>query len=61
MTGREQVRGYRPYIAGAALGLVVALALSAGLGLSGTPQLLLFAVLPALGGAVAERLADARR
>ncbi|GLK83579.1 hypothetical protein GCM10017653_16480 [Ancylobacter defluvii] len=56
-----QVRGYGPYIAGAALGLVVALALSAGLGLSGTPQLLLFAVLPALGGAVAERLVAARR
>ncbi|MBS7587897.1 hypothetical protein [Ancylobacter defluvii] len=55
------MRGYGPYIAGAALGLVVALALSAGLGLSGTPQLLLFAVLPALGGAVAERLVAARR
>ncbi|MCB4770075.1 hypothetical protein LGR54_15770 [Ancylobacter sp. Lp-2] len=53
--------GYGTYVVGVALGLVAAFALSAGLAITGMPQLLLFGVLPAFGGAIAERLAARRR
>ncbi|GAB4071833.1 hypothetical protein KHC28_00615 [Ancylobacter sonchi] len=53
--------GYGPYVVGVIAGLIVALALSAALAINGTPQLLLFGLLPALGGAVAERVHAARR
>lgn len=52
------MRGYLPYILGAALGLVAAFILAAIFGIGGTPQLLLFGVLPALGGAICERTAN---
>lgn len=59
--GAVRMGGYGPYIAGVVLGLLVAFALSAVLGITGMAQLLLFGVLPALGGTVAERLVAGRR
>jgi hypothetical protein len=49
------VRSYLPYVLGAALGPLVAFILSAIFGVGGTPQLLLFGLLPAIGGAICER------
>ncbi|PDQ21519.1 hypothetical protein CN311_08560 [Mesorhizobium sanjuanii] len=53
---RKLVRGYLPYVWGAALGLLVAFILSAIFGVGGTPQLFLFGLLPAIGGTVCERI-----
>ncbi|WP_165779637.1 hypothetical protein [Mesorhizobium sanjuanii] len=50
------MRGYLPYVWGAALGLLVAFILSAIFGVGGTPQLFLFGLLPAIGGTVCERI-----
>ncbi|MBB3311089.1 hypothetical protein FHT78_002833 [Rhizobium sp. BK196] len=41
-------------------GMLVAILLSSLLTLTGTPQLILFALLPAAGGAVAERVVQRR-
>ncbi|MCF6126915.1 MULTISPECIES: hypothetical protein [Mesorhizobium] len=49
------MRSYLPYVLGAALGLLAAFILSAVSGIGGTAQLLLFGVLPAIGGAICER------
>jgi hypothetical protein len=51
----ELVRDYLPYVLGAALGLLAAFVLSAVFGIGGTVQLLLFGMLPAVGGAICER------
>ncbi|MEI8698865.1 MAG: hypothetical protein EOR99_18580 [Mesorhizobium sp.] len=50
------VRSYLPYVLGAALGLLAAFILSAIFGVGGTAQLLLFGLLPAIGGATCERI-----
>ena len=50
------MKDYLPYAAGALAGLLVALLISGLLTLTGTPQLVLFALLPAAGGAVVERV-----
>jgi hypothetical protein len=52
----KPVRSYLPYVLGAALGLLVAFILSAIFGVGGTAQLLLFGLLPAIGGATCERI-----
>ncbi|WP_164740508.1 hypothetical protein [Rhizobium chutanense] len=50
------MKDYLPYAAGALAGLLVALLISGLLTLTGTPQLVLFALLPVAGGAVVERV-----
>ncbi|UVD58379.1 hypothetical protein NE852_09390 [Rhizobium sp. Pop5] len=50
------MKGYLPYLVGTLAGLLVALTLSGLLTLQGIPQLMLFALLPAAGGAVVERV-----
>jgi hypothetical protein len=50
------LKDYLPYAAGALAGVLVALLISGLLMLTGTPQLMLFALLPAAGGAVVERV-----
>ncbi|WP_292650746.1 hypothetical protein [Mesorhizobium sp.] len=50
------MRSYLPYVFGAALGLLAAFILSAIFGVGGTAQLLLFGLLPAIGGATCERI-----
>ncbi|MGR8961722.1 hypothetical protein ACU8MP_12905 [Rhizobium leguminosarum] len=55
------MKDYLPYAAGALAGLLVAFLMSGLLGLTETPQLVLFALLPAVGGAVVERVAIAGR
>ncbi|MBX5045174.1 hypothetical protein [Rhizobium lentis] len=50
------MKAYLPYLAGTLAGLLVALAISGLLTLHGIPQLMLFALLPAIGGAVVERV-----
>ncbi|RWP49507.1 hypothetical protein [Mesorhizobium sp.] len=52
----KTVRSYLPYVLGAALGLLAAFILSAIFGVGGTAQLLLFGLLPAIGGATCERI-----
>ena len=47
---------YLPYAAGALAGLLVALLRSGLVTLTGTPQIALFALLPAACGAVVERI-----
>ncbi|MBW9053629.1 hypothetical protein [Rhizobium mesosinicum] len=54
------MKGYLPYLVGGLAGMLVAILLSSLLTLTGTPQLILFALLPAAGGAVAERVAQRR-
>lgn len=54
------LKGYLPYLAGALAGMLVAIFLSSLLTLTGTPQLILFALLPVIGGAVAERVSQRR-
>ncbi len=49
------LKGYLPYLLGALAGMLIAIFLSSLLTLTGTPQLVLFALLPVAGGAVAER------
>ncbi|WP_188112510.1 hypothetical protein [Rhizobium tropici] len=50
------MRDYLPYIAGGALGLLISFVLSSLLGLSGTPQLILFGLMPAFCGGLLERV-----
>ncbi|WP_171049209.1 hypothetical protein [Rhizobium sp. MHM7A] len=50
------MKAYLPYLAGTLAGLLVALAISGLLTLQGIPQLMLFALLPAIGGAAFERV-----
>ncbi|WP_165420900.1 hypothetical protein [Rhizobium leguminosarum] len=52
------MRSYFPYIIGAFAGALTAILLSNFFGLSGTPQLVMFGCLPALGGALLERFAQ---
>ncbi|AVA26538.1 hypothetical protein NXC24_PC02113 (plasmid) [Rhizobium sp. NXC24] len=52
----DEVVDYLPYIAGAALGLLISFILSNLLALSGTPQLILFGLLPAFCGALHENI-----
>ena len=54
------LKGYLPYLIGGLAGMLVAILLSSLLTLTGTPQLILFALLPAAGGAVAERVVQRR-
>ncbi|MBY5462244.1 hypothetical protein [Rhizobium leguminosarum] len=54
------MKDYLPYAAGALAGLLVAFLVSGLLGLTETPQLVLFALLPAVGGAVVERVCHRR-
>lgn len=54
------MKDYLPYAAGALAGLLVAFLISRLLMLSETPQLVLFALLPAVGGAVFERVCHRR-
>lgn len=54
------MKDYLPYLVGALAGMLVAILLSSLLTLTGTPQLILFAVLPVAGGAVIERLVQRR-
>lgn len=50
------LKDYLPYL----LGALIAFAISSLLTLQETPQLMLFALLPAVGGALAERLSRHR-
>ena len=50
-----RLKDYLPYLAGALLGVLAALLISGLLTLQGTAQLMLFALLPAFGGAIVER------
>ncbi|EJC79097.1 hypothetical protein Rleg4DRAFT_0681 [Rhizobium leguminosarum bv. trifolii WSM2297] len=52
------MKDYLPYLVGTLTGLLIALIISAVLTLQGTPQLMLFALLPAIGGAVVERISQ---
>lgn len=54
------MKDYLPYLVGALAGMLVAILLSSLLTLTGTPQLVLFAVLPVAGGAVVERFVQRR-
>ena len=54
------MKDYLPYLAGALAGVLIALTISALLTLQGTPQLILFALLPAIGGAIFERVLQHR-
>ncbi|MCH4545987.1 hypothetical protein MK632_09400 [Rhizobium changzhiense] len=54
------MKDYLPYAAGALAGLLVAFLISRLLMLSETPQLMLFALLPAVGGALVERVCHRR-
>ncbi|MBB3657254.1 hypothetical protein FHX15_002486 [Rhizobium sp. BK650] len=54
------MKDYLPYLAGGLAGMLVAILRSSLLTLTGTPQLVLFALLPAAGGAVIERLVQRR-
>ncbi|MBY3176702.1 hypothetical protein HFO27_19025 [Rhizobium leguminosarum] len=54
------MKDYLPYAAGALAGLLVALLMSGLLALTETPQLMLFALLPAVGGALVERVCRRR-
>ncbi|MGR9136541.1 hypothetical protein ACU8MT_04815 [Rhizobium leguminosarum] len=54
------MKDYLRYAAGALAGLLVAFLMSGLLALTETPQLVLFALLPAVGGAVAERVCHRR-
>ncbi|MCV9942141.1 hypothetical protein G9X68_14620 [Rhizobium sp. WYCCWR 11279] len=54
------MKDYLPYAAGALAGLLVAFLISRLLMLSETPQLVLFALLPAVAGAVVERVCHRR-
>lgn len=50
------MKDYLPYMAGTLAGLLVAFAVSGLLALQGTPQLMLFALLPAAAGGIVERV-----
>ena len=52
------MKDYLPYVVGALLGALLAYIVSSIFALQGTPQLLAFGFLPALGGAVAERISN---
>ena len=54
------MKDYLPYLVGALVGVLVAILLSSLLALTGTLQLILFALLPVAGGAVVERAAQRR-
>ncbi|MBB4440932.1 MULTISPECIES: hypothetical protein [Rhizobium] len=54
------MKDYLPYAAGALAGLLVAFLISGLLALAETPQLALFALLPAVGGALVERVCHRR-
>ncbi|WP_197496423.1 hypothetical protein [Rhizobium sp. WYCCWR10014] len=54
------MKDYLPYAAGALAGLLVAFFISGLLALTETPQLMLFALLPAVGGALVERVCHRR-
>jgi hypothetical protein len=58
--GGELVLNYLPYFLGAVLGLLLAFILSAIFAIEGTAQLLVFGSLPAIGGAVCERIVASR-
>ncbi|WP_190233652.1 hypothetical protein [Rhizobium sp. R339] len=49
------MKEYLPYLIGALIGMLAALLISGVLALQGTPQIMLFALLPVFGGAVVER------
>ena len=50
------LKDYLPYLLGTLAGTLFAFAISSLLTLQDTPQLMLLALLPAVGGALAERL-----
>ncbi|WP_167377023.1 hypothetical protein [Rhizobium aegyptiacum] len=54
------MKDYLPYLIGALMGVLAALIISGMLTLPGTPQLMLFALLPVLGGAIVERTFNRR-
>lgn len=54
------MKGYLPYLVGALAGMLIAILLSNLLMLTGTPQLILFALLPVVGGAIVERVSQRR-
>ncbi|MBY3089744.1 hypothetical protein HFO72_02675 [Rhizobium laguerreae] len=54
------MKDYIPYAAGVLAGLLVAFLMSGLLALTETPQLLLFALLPAVGGALVDRVCRRR-
>ena len=53
------LKAYLPYLIGTSIGLLVAFIISGLLTLQGTAQLMLFALLPAIGGAVVEGVSNA--
>ena len=55
---RLELKAYLSYIVGGLVGLLAAFLLSALLSINGTPQLILFGILPALGGALGDRFAQ---
>ncbi len=55
-----RLKDYLPYLVGTLTGVLVALIISALLTLQGTAQLMLFALLPAIGGAIVERVSQRR-
>ncbi|AUW43238.1 hypothetical protein [Rhizobium leguminosarum] len=54
------MKDYLPYAAGVLAGLLVAFLMSSLLALTETPQLVLFALLPAIGGTLVERVCRRR-
>ncbi|MEH7877463.1 hypothetical protein V7798_08140 [Rhizobium laguerreae] len=54
------MKDYLPYPAGVLAGLLVAFLMSGLSALTETPQLMLFALLPAVGGALVERVCRRR-
>lgn len=54
------LKDYLPYLVGTLAGLLVAFTISGLLALQGTPELILFALLPAVGGAIVERVSQRR-
>lgn len=55
------MRGYLPYVLGATAGVAVALVLARAFAIDGAAQLFVFALLPAIGGAAAERIVSGRK
>ena len=51
------MKSYRSYVVGALAGVLVAYALTRFFTLTGAPEICLFAILPAFGGALFEQMA----
>jgi hypothetical protein len=54
------LRSYLPYISGCILGLLLAFVISYAFSFEGTPQLILFGLMPGIGGGLFERMTQRR-